>query len=118
MNKALSLILATLIAVPVAASDPQNGKKLSRKCSVCHGQLGIARDPEVPHLAGQSARYIEKSIMDFQKGERQDRRMSLIVKNLSKDGYQGSGGVVFILGAKRCGPKCELNRRHVTLAIK
>ena len=64
---------------------PQNGKKLSRKCSVCHGQLGVARDPEVPHLAGQSARYIEKSIMDFQKGERQDRRMSLIVKNLSKE---------------------------------
>jgi len=85
MNKSLSLILATLIALPVAASDPQNGKKLSRKCSVCHGQLGIARDPEVPHLAGQSARYIEKSIMDFQKGERQDRRMSLIVKNLSKE---------------------------------
>jgi len=26
MNKAISLILATLIALPVAASDPKNGK--------------------------------------------------------------------------------------------
>ena len=84
MKKVLSLLIAVVVALPVAAADSKNGKSLSRKCSACHGKLGIARDPEVPHLAGQSARYIEKSIMDFQKGERQDRRMSLIVKNLSK----------------------------------
>lgn len=85
MNKILSLIVATVVALPATAADLENGRSLSRSCSSCHGKLGIARDPEVPHLAGQSARYIEKSLMDFQKGERQDRRMSLIVNNLSEE---------------------------------
>ena len=38
-----------------------------------------------------------------------------VIRNIR---YQGSGGVVFILRAKRCGPECQLSRRHVTLAIK
>lgn len=84
MNKAITIIIAAIIALPVSAADLENGRSLSRKCSGCHGKLGIARDPEVPHLASQSARYIKKSITDFQKGERQDRRMSLIVTNLSE----------------------------------
>lgn len=84
LKKVPVLLFVVLFAMPVAAADRENGKLLSKKCSACHGKLGVARDPEVPHLAGQSARYIEKSIKDFQKGERQDRRMTLMVKALSK----------------------------------
>ena len=84
LKKIPVLLLFVIFAMPVAAADRENGKLLSKKCSACHGKLGVARDPEVPHLAGQSARYIEKSIKDFQKGERQDRRMTLMVKKLSK----------------------------------
>ena len=84
MIKAITIIIAAVTALHVSAADSENGKLLSRKCSACHGKLGIARNPEVPHLAGQSTRYIKKSIMDFQKGERQDRRMSLIVSDLSE----------------------------------
>ncbi len=51
---------------------------------MCHGKQGISNDPEVPHLAGQPALYLEKSLTDFIKGVREDRRMSLIVKTLSK----------------------------------
>jgi len=35
-------------------------------------------------LAGLSALYIEKSLVDYQKGERHDRRMSIIAKGLTK----------------------------------
>lgn len=79
--------VATLIicAVPAQAIDPENGKKLSRQCSVCHGKNGLARDPEVANLAGQSAFYLEKSLKDFRAGIREDRRMTLVVKNLSDD---------------------------------
>jgi cytochrome c553 len=79
------LFAVTALSTPLYAADAENGKLLSKKCSVCHGQLGLARDPEVPHLAGQSALYIEKALMDFQKGDREDRRMTLMVKGLSKE---------------------------------
>jgi len=67
----------------VTATDLDNGQRLSRQCSVCHGKQGLSSDPEVPNLAGQSAFYIEKSLKDYQSGVRADRRMTLLVKNLS-----------------------------------
>ncbi len=81
---ALAVLLA-LFANPAFAADPAAGKKLARQCSVCHGRDGVAKDPEVPNLAGQSAFYIEKSLKDFRDGAREDRRMTLIVKRLSDE---------------------------------
>ncbi|MFK7881651.1 c-type cytochrome [Roseobacter sp.] len=77
--------MIALLADPVLAVDAENGRKLARKCSVCHGKAGIASDPEVANLAGQSAFYLEKSLKDFRDGAREDRRMSLIVQDLSDD---------------------------------
>jgi len=65
------------------AADPANGQVLARQCSVCHGKMGVANDPEMPNLAGQSAFYLEKSLKEFRSGVRQDRRMSLMAQNLS-----------------------------------
>ncbi len=72
-----------LLSVSGFTADLSNGKALSAQCSVCHGKDGIAKDPESPNLAGQSALYIEKTLVDYQKGMRQDRRMSIIAKALS-----------------------------------
>ncbi|MEO9649794.1 MAG: cytochrome c [Roseobacter sp.] len=80
---AIAMLTSCVFSTPVFAADLEKGAKLSRQCSACHGKNGIARDPEVANLAGQSALYLEKSLKDFQKGTREDRRMSLIVKNLS-----------------------------------
>jgi cytochrome c553 len=66
-------------------ADLANGKKISAQCSVCHGKNGISRNPEAPHLAGMSSLYFKKSIEDYQKGNRQDRRMSLIAAMLKQD---------------------------------
>ena len=80
----LSVLFVT--AITAHAADPENGRKLARQCSVCHGKLGVARgDPEVPNLAGQSSLYLEKSLKDYRSGARQDRRMTLLAKNLSDD---------------------------------
>lgn len=66
------------------AADAKNGRKLARKCSVCHGKIGLGGgDPEVPNLAGQPALYLEKSLKDYRSGARKDRRMTLLAKNLS-----------------------------------
>ena len=53
---------ATLLAfttVSALAANSENGRKLARKYSVCHGKEGIAKDPSVPNLAGQSVLYLE-----------------------------------------------------------
>lgn len=69
----------------VLAADISQGKALSVQCSACHGKNGISKDPEAPNLAGQSAIYLEKQLIDYKKGIRQDRRMSLIAQGLEID---------------------------------
>jgi cytochrome c553 len=78
------MAILCLTATAGAAADPENGRKLARKCSVCHGKIGLARgDPEVPNLAGQPALYLEKSLKDYRSGTREDRRMTLLAKKLT-----------------------------------
>ncbi len=74
-----------LVGLSAFGADLSKGKALSSQCSVCHGKNGIAKDPEAPNLAGLSAFYIEKTLVDYQKGLREDRRMSLIAKTLSME---------------------------------
>lgn len=81
----ISLAMIGLAAQPAFAADPANGQLLARQCSVCHGKSGIANDPEVPHIAGQSSLYLEKSMKAFRSGEREDRRMTLIAQNLKDE---------------------------------
>lgn len=85
MNKLVICAALTVFCVPSFSADLANGKVLSKQCSVCHGKDGVAKDPESPNLAGQSALYIEKTLVDYQKGLREDRRMSIIAKSLSRE---------------------------------
>ena len=80
--RATMLLLAVTLSTALSAADISNGKALSVQCSACHGKDGISRDPEAPNLAGQSALYLEKQLVDYKKGMRQDRRMSLIAQGL------------------------------------
>ena len=84
MNRLIVFCLSLCLSSVLAAADLANGKALSAQCSACHGKNGLSRDPEAPNLAGLSALYIEKSLVDYQKGARHDRRMSLIAQGLKK----------------------------------
>lgn len=84
MKKLIVLFLVLWVSPVSIAADAANGKALSAQCSACHGKNGLSKDPEAPNLAGLSALYIEKSLVDYQKGARHDRRMSLIAQGLSK----------------------------------
>ncbi len=89
MNRLIQIlpcvIVFSMVGVPVYAVDAERGSQLARKCSVCHGRQGVARDPEVPNLAGQSAFYLEKTLKDFRDGTREDRRMTIMVRDLSDE---------------------------------
>ncbi len=85
MKQLVLFFLMFVISGTSVAADLSNGKKLSIQCSVCHGKDGISRNPEAPNLAGMSSLYIEKSLVDYRKGIRHDRRMSLIAAALSME---------------------------------
>ena len=84
MTKLLVFCVTILAGSVCVAADMANGKALSSQCSACHGKNGLARDPETPNLAGLSSLYIEKALVDYKKGSRHDRRMSLIAQSLTK----------------------------------
>ena len=88
MRYATKLFAATTIwmavASPPALLAESLGAALAKPCAVCHGKNGLSKDPEAPNLAGQPKFYLEKSLTDYKTGARQDRRMSLIAKPLSK----------------------------------
>jgi cytochrome c553 len=86
----LRTLLVALVAVPVlagaaTAGDPVTGKARARQCAPCHGIDGVAKQPHVPHIAGESAMYLTKQLRAFRSGERKDDQMSLMAKPLDDD---------------------------------
>ena len=83
----LAIMALAAIGVPAAilAADSFAGKKRANQCIVCHGQNGVAVNPEAPNLAGESAVYIEKQLRAFRSGARQHEVMSIIAKSLSDE---------------------------------
>jgi cytochrome c553 len=65
---------------PAAASaigNPKSGEaKASTICVACHGPQGNSIVPLWPKLAGQHPEYIQKQLMDFKAGHRQNAQMS------------------------------------------
>lgn len=93
MRTRVAAALASALALapfasPAVAGDAANGRVLARACSVCHGKLGLASDPEVPNLAGQSAFYVEKALDDYRSGAREDRRMTLMAQALTDEAIE------------------------------
>jgi cytochrome c553 len=81
------VIAIMLILLPVAAraadGDVAAGRRKALQCQTCHGLDGLSRLPEAPHLAGQPAIYLEKSLNDFRQGVRKNEMMDVIVKQLT-----------------------------------
>ena len=57
------------------------GKSRATLCSVCHGEDGNSRKPDVPNLAGQNPFYLWKQIDNFATG----RRRNFVMQALAKD---------------------------------
>ena len=74
-----------VMLVPAAAADAAAGKSKAAQCTVCHGLDGLAKNPDAPNLAGDSANYIRKQLGAYRSGERKDPQMSIMAKDLSDD---------------------------------
>lgn len=81
MMKRLILMagLASMNALPVQpAAAQQPNRQLILECMACHGDDGIAKDKDVPHLAGQNYEYLLKQMRDFRTGKRPHKEMRVM----------------------------------------
>lgn len=82
MTLKLHALLLTLILTPalaMAAGDPVKGKQKAEACAACHQLNGISETPNIPNLAGQSARYIADQWALYAAGKRKDELMASVV---------------------------------------
>lgn len=70
-------------AMLASAAPSRVTPKLLKNCKKCHNENGVSDDPEVPHLAGQSASYMYKQLQDFKADARDGGRMNKTAKKLS-----------------------------------
>lgn len=62
----------------------QEGKRVARICTGCHGPAGISRTAAYPSLAGMPEQYLSDQLHAFRSGERQNSTMSSITINLTE----------------------------------
>lgn len=85
-RRAALCVLALLLASPFAsAQNLPEGRRKANVCAACHGVDGVGRFPEVPHLAGQSAAYLERQMLAYRTGERRNEIMAMVMKYLTDD---------------------------------
>ncbi len=88
-NAALVLLSAALVAALLstraAAVDRAQIEELIAQCAACHGADGIARDVEVPNLAGQHDRYLYNQLLNFRSGRRPHKEMRYMSRHLGED---------------------------------
>ena len=86
------LLLLSLAFAPIGAhaADVPDAAIAAKAavCAACHGPNGQSTNPGWPSLAGQTARYIEIELRDFQSGRRADPLMSPVAKTLSAQDVQ------------------------------
>ena len=77
----LAALVAALVALPANA---QNGKRrdLITQCMACHGDDGIAKEKDVPHIAGQNYEYLLNQMRLFQKGKRPHKEMKVMSRTM------------------------------------
>lgn len=69
----------------LARANTERGRaKVLEVCVVCHGEQGVAVDPQFPHLNGQSGAAIYKQLHDYRTGSRVHPQMTEIAKTLEE----------------------------------
>lgn len=76
-----------LVALCAAAASPaaaQQMRPLVADCAPCHGDEGVAKDVEVPNLAGQRETYLYNQLVAFHRGKRPHKEMRLMSRHMSE----------------------------------
>ena len=82
---ALAVLAAMAVPTGVLAADAAAGKVKAKQCRNCHGIDGVAKIPIAPHIAGESAIYLQVQLKAFRNGKREHEIMSVVAKDLSDE---------------------------------
>jgi len=82
---ALRTTIALLSAVCVSAAWSEPRRSTVEDCAACHGSEGIAKDAEVPNLAGQNELYLFNQMMAFRSGKRQHKEMRFMARTMTRE---------------------------------
>lgn len=93
MKKLIFVLASALVSsfapsLLLAQGDAAAGQAKSALCSTCHGADGNSELSMNPKLAGQSANYIVKQLMDYKSGARANATMAAMVGSLSPQDMQ------------------------------
>ena len=80
--------LAFILAGVMLSNAPAQAQKKPpqadlEQCAHCHGDEGIARDTEVPNLAGQNEAYLVNQLRAFRSGARRHPEMRFMSKTMT-----------------------------------
>ncbi len=78
-------LLIVLFSLPGAAPAKAQQSDLVTACAPCHSADGIARDGEVPNLAGQNEPYLLNQLHAFHEGRRVHKEMRTMSRNLTEE---------------------------------
>ena len=69
----------------IGVGNPERGAEVHEKvrCGRCHGDNGVSDEDDTPSLAGQTAAYTFKQLVDYKTGRRENRSMRKAVRKLS-----------------------------------
>lgn len=98
-------VLTALAAFPVAsAQNLPEGRRKAAVCASCHGVDGIGRFPEVPHIGGQPAAYLERQMQAYRTGARRSEIMAMVMKYLTDDDIRDLAAHYASLGGAQTRP--------------
>jgi cytochrome c553 len=75
---------AAASALAQGDGDARAGRRLAGgMCAACHGNNGIAVQPDAPNLAGQNALYTAAQLRAYRDGSRGHEQMAVVARTLS-----------------------------------
>jgi cytochrome c553 len=84
---AAALLVLSVLAAPLRAQDMSGGNEIARRalhvCASCHGENGLSKNAEFPHLAAQPALYTVRQLRDFRAGKRTEIQSSAFMWGIS-----------------------------------
>jgi cytochrome c553 len=73
------------LSLPAHALENTGLTDVIAQCAACHGAEGIAKDVEIPNLAGQHDRYLITQLQNFRSGKRPHKEMRYMSRHITDD---------------------------------
>ena len=81
--RSLTMAAAMALCAHPAAAQEQRPRDHIVQCFACHGDDGIAKDRDVPHIAGQQELYLYNQMKLFRQGKRPHKEMRVMSREMT-----------------------------------